>query len=178
MTIKKAVPPIKKPRPKRSSSTKKAEKKPVRKKSAQEEKPAAAPHQPAPVKRTYLYAVGRRKSAVARVRLFTRGGGAYMVNGKHMESYFPVTTLQAVARTPIEVAGVSYGELSIKVAGGGVHSQAEAVRHGVARVLLLAHPDLRIPLKRAGLLTRDARVKERKKYGLKRARRAPQWQKR
>ncbi len=177
MSVKKAASAVKKPRAKRPA-VKKTEKKSVRKKSVAAEKAVGPQPQPVPVKRNYLYAVGRRKSAVARVRLYTRGDATYLVNGRPVEAYFPLSTLQAIARTPLDVAAVSFGELSVKVTGGGVHSQAEAIRHGLARVLLLAHPDLRLPLKRAGLLTRDARVKERKKYGLKRARRAPQWQKR
>ncbi len=143
----------------------------------QQEQPVVVQPKPTP-RLTYLYAVGRRKTAVARVRLHKKGDGAITVNGKPLHEYFPTERWQATVRQPLNVAGVTPGSISVKVRGGGQNSQAESVRHGIARVILLLDPAARIPLKRAGLLTRDARVKERKKYGLKRARRAPQWQKR
>ncbi|OGK11050.1 MAG: 30S ribosomal protein S9 [Candidatus Riflebacteria bacterium GWC2_50_8] len=130
------------------------------------------------MRRTYLFAVGRRKTAIARVRLYQNGTGAITVNGKAFAEYFPLQTWQTIVKQPLELSGYTRGDFSVKVGGGGVQSQAESVRHGISRVLLLADPELRKTLKPAGLLTRDARVKERKKYGLKRARRAPQWQKR
>lgn len=146
-------------------------------------KPAApketeAPAQVKAAKHVYVYAVGRRKTAVARVRLHKKGGGEFIVNGKALQEYFPTHMLQTTVQQPMLVTGMQPGMISVKVVGGGMHSQAESVRHGIARALLLLDPAARSALKHAGLLTRDARVKERKKYGLKRARRAPQWQKR
>ena len=129
-------------------------------------------------RRTYLFAVGKRKTAIARVRYYHKGSGSVLVNKKPLELYFPSPNLQTMIRQPLTLTGNTPGELSIKVNGGGYRSQADSVRHGIARVLLLVDPTYRKVLKPAGLLTRDARVKERKKYGLKRARRAPQWQKR
>lgn len=161
----------KKASPKRKSTAPKAAPK------TGEEK-EAPPAQKAAVRRTYLFAVGRRKTAVARVRLYQNGTGAITVNKKEYSAYFPAQTWQTIIKQPLLLSGYARGDFSIKVAGGGVQSQAESIRHGIARVLLLADPALRKVLKPAGLLTRDARVKERKKYGLKRARRAPQWQKR
>lgn len=175
--------------PERSKTAKATKPKTTRKKPVARKKPAApkvakpevvkeAPAPKAPVHRTYLFAVGRRKTAIARVRLYQRGTGVVTVNQKPLESYFTLPTWQTIVLQPLTVSGYSRGDFSVKVAGGGVQSQAESVRHGIARALLLADPSLRKTLKPAGLLTRDARVKERKKYGLKRARRAPQWQKR
>lgn len=126
----------------------------------------------------YFYAVGRRKSAVARVRFFPKGEGGIFVNAKKLEDYFAQPKLQTMVREPLVRAGIEPGGVTVKVLGGGLRSQAESVRHGLARALLLFVPASRQALKAAGLLRRDARVKERKKYGLKRARRAPQWQKR
>ncbi|MFH1171096.1 MAG: 30S ribosomal protein S9 [bacterium] len=130
------------------------------------------------VQRTYLFSVGKRKTAIARVRLYQNGSGTITINKKTLAEYFPIHVWQTIVMQPLVLTGYTRGDFSIKVAGGGVQSQAESSRHGIARVLLLADPDYRKVLKPAGLLTRDARVKERKKYGLKRARRAPQWQKR
>lgn len=130
------------------------------------------------VRRSYLYAVGRRKTSVARVRLYAKGEGVILVNGKKHSEYFPEEFYAWVVRQPIDQAAASFGEITVRVTGGGVRSQAEAIRHGIARVLVLREPEVRKTLKQVGFLTRDPRVKERKKYGLKRARRAPQWQKR
>ena len=126
----------------------------------------------------YYYGTGRRKTAVARVRLFP-GQGEIIVNGKPAEEYFPAGQHMSEIMTPLRLTNVQ-GQYSamIKVCGGGVSGQAGAVRHGLARALLVAEPDLRPTLKRAGLLTRDPRVKERKKPGLRRARRAKQYTKR
>lgn len=129
-------------------------------------------------KRTYLYAVGRRKSAIARVRLHQTGDGAIMINGQAMNAYFPVFALQQTVNDPLQLTKVAFGQITVKTHGGGKRGQAEAVRLGISRILEKMQPDLRTTLKRAGFLSRDPRVKERKKYGLKRARRAPQWQKR
>ena len=127
----------------------------------------------------YFYANGKRKTSVACVRLFKDGKGAITINGRTFENYFPVLTDQDKVLTPLRVVNVLKAfDITAKVFGGGVHSQAEAVRHGIAKALLEYDAATRSILKPLGLLTRDSRVKERKKYGLKRARRAPQWQKR
>lgn len=121
---------------------------------------------------------GRRKSSVARVRLVP-GTGKVIVNDRSAEDYFPYETLRVILKQPLaatETEG-SY-DVYVNVNGGGFTGQAGAVRHGIARALLQADPEYRPVLKRAGLLTRDARMKERKKYGLKAARRAPQFSKR
>lgn len=126
----------------------------------------------------YFYGTGKRKTAIARVRLMT-GTGAVVVNGKALEEAFPGQGLQTIILTPLRLTG-SLGRFNavVKVAGGGYSGQAGAIRHGIARALLRTDETLRPALKRAGLLTRDPRVKERKKYGLKRARKAPQYTKR
>ncbi|QDP38919.1 30S ribosomal protein S9 [Radiobacillus deserti] len=124
------------------------------------------------------YGTGRRKSSTARVRLVP-GNGTITVNNRDAESYFPYETLRTIIKQPLaatETEG-SYDVL-VNVHGGGFTGQAGAIRHGVARALLEADPEYRTVLKRAGFLTRDARMKERKKYGLKGARRAPQFSKR
>jgi len=126
----------------------------------------------------YYYGTGRRKSAVARVRLYP-GDGGFVVNGKPGDEYFTRDTDVSTALEPLRVVGAENRyQVSVVVGGGGVTGQSEAVRHGVARALLEANPDLRLTLKQAGLLTRDPRAKERKKPGLKRARKAPQYTKR
>lgn len=122
--------------------------------------------------------VGKRKTAVAQVRL-SPGSGSVVVNGKPMEEAFGRITDQASILTPFRITGVGNRySASVKVAGGGLSGQAGAIRHGIARALCEADETLRPVLKKAGLLTRDARIKERKKYGLKRARKAPQYTKR
>ena len=126
----------------------------------------------------YYEAVGRRKTAIARVRLFTKGTGI-SVNDKPYEEYFPLVELQKIAEAPLRKMKVSDKfKVSVKVLGGGSRGQAEATRHGISRVLVKFNEDFRKRLKKAGFLTRDPREKERKKYGLKGARRAPQWSKR
>ncbi len=128
---------------------------------------------------SYLEAVGRRKTSVARVRIMTTGKNEMLVNGRSLEIYFPTETLRAAALEPlISLPDVKRPSLSIHVSGGGSHSQAGAVAHGLARVLTLLDQNFRTPLKRAGQLTRDSRMKERRKFGLKKARKAPQWSKR
>ncbi len=126
----------------------------------------------------YFYGTGRRKSSVARVRVYP-GSGSITVNGKDIDQYFGLETLKLIINQPFEVTGTA-GKFDIvaNVAGGGLSGQAGAIRHGVARALLLADETYRSPLKKAGFLTRDPRMKERKKYGLKAARRAPQFSKR
>jgi len=125
-----------------------------------------------------LYGTGRRKSAVARVRLVA-GDGRFTVNGRPFEQYFPVSTLQTLVMAPLRtVSAEGRFDVICLVEGGGIAGQAGAVRHGLARALLTVDPEYRIPLKRLGFLTRDPRMKERKKYGLKAARRRPQFSKR
>jgi small subunit ribosomal protein S9 len=123
-------------------------------------------------------ATGRRKTAVARVRLMN-GPGEIIVNGKPVETYFPLASLRDQLEMPFRITETE-GRYSavIKVHGGGIAGQAGAIRHGIARALTRADHEFRHPLKRAGLLTRDPRVKERRKYGLKKARKAPQFSKR
>lgn len=177
-----------------AKSTKNVKKKAAPKKTAAKPKRVvhrAKPAEPAvealpPVRREpraahdrSTFAVGRRKTAVARVRRTQGASGEYTINGLPLEQYFQQPELQRIVRGPVGL--VEPGEAfsySIKVNGGGSHSQAEAIRHGLARILLKVNPDYRPVLKQAGWLKRDARVKERKKPGLHRARRAPQWQKR
>ena len=123
-------------------------------------------------------AVGRRKTAIARVRLVA-GDGKILVNKRELDNYFGLETLKMTARQPLELtkAGADM-DIIITVHGGGLAGQAGAIRHGISRALIKANPDLRECLKKAGFLTRDPRMKERKKYGLKAARRAPQFSKR
>ncbi|MBT4277872.1 30S ribosomal protein S9 [Candidatus Falkowbacteria bacterium] len=130
-------------------------------------------------KKEYIYAVGRRKSASAQVRLYKKGEGEIEVNKKDIKEYFPTTDVQDIILSPLKVVGQG-DKLKIwaKVAGGGKIGQAEAIRHGISRALLEINPNFRKPLRKQGFLTRDSRIKERKKPGLKRARRAPQWSKR
>lgn len=127
----------------------------------------------------YSYAIGRRKTSVARVRLYHSGTGAITVNGKDYRTYFPVRTWQDEVLSPLTVSGTNDKmDISVVVLGGGIHSQAGAVRHGISRALLDFDETFRKTLKKVGYLTRDPRAKERKKPGLRRARRAPQWAKR
>lgn len=127
----------------------------------------------------YTYSVGRRKTAVARVRLYP-GSGQVTVNGKTIREYFGGRTIhQATLLEPLRLTGTADRfDVSVRVVGGGVSGQAGAIRHGIARALTKVDEEMRPTLKRAKLLTRDARVKERKKVGLKRARKAPQYTKR
>ena len=123
-------------------------------------------------------ATGKRKTSVARV-ILRPGKGEYTVNGRSLESYFPRPTLQHTARQPLETAGYQESmDVVAKIHGGGVSAQADALRHGIARALIEVDPQLRTDLKRRGFLTRDARAKERKKAGLKKARKRPQFSKR
>ena len=130
-------------------------------------------------KNPYKYGTGRRKSSVARVHLFENGTGSITINGRSIDEYFGLETLKMVVRQPLNATN-TLGKVDIvaTVTGGGVTGQAGAIRHGVSRALLSVNPEYRTPLKAAGLLTRDPRMKERKKYGLKAARRAPQFSKR
>ena len=126
----------------------------------------------------YYYGTGRRKSSVARVRVY-QGTGSITINGRPIDDYFGLDTLKLIVRQPLALTE-SEGKFDIvcTVAGGGVTGQAGAIRHGLSRALLKFDPELRPVLKKAGFLTRDPRMKERKKYGLKAARRAPQFSKR
>ena len=130
-------------------------------------------------KKPYLYGTGRRKSSVARVHLFPNGSGSITINGRDIEEYFGLETLKLIVRQPLVTTDlVGKVDISATVTGGGVTGQAGAIRHGIARALLEVNPEYRAALKSAGFLTRDPRMKERKKYGLKAARRAPQFSKR
>ena len=130
-------------------------------------------------KKPYLYGTGRRKSSVARVRLYEGGTGKMTINGRDIDDYFGLDTLKLITRQPLVLTEmVEKVDIIATVTGGGVTGQAGALRHGISRALLLVNPEFRPVLKRAGYLTRDPRMKERKKYGLKAARRAPQFSKR
>ena len=130
-------------------------------------------------KRAYYYGTGRRKSSVARVRVYENGTGSITINGRDIDDYFGLETLKLLVRQPLNLVGLTGKvDMVITVVGGGVTGQAGAIRHGVSRALLNVNPEYRAALKAAGFLTRDPRMKERKKYGLKAARRAPQFSKR
>lgn len=132
-----------------------------------------------PARTDFLYGIGRRKAAVSRVRLYKNGTGVFVVNNRPADQYFCTFELRDIIIAPLVAVGQAGRlDVSARVAGGGLRGQAEAVRLGVARALLGLNPTYRRSLRKVGLLTRDARIKERKKPGLKRARRAPQWQKR
>jgi small subunit ribosomal protein S9 len=171
---------------KEEKTTRKKTKKPAAKRMVKKPTPLAKPKL-----EKYYEAEGRRKTAVARVRLFTSkestqkenlkhsAGRTFLVNEKPLEQYFPISELQQIARSSLEkMKCLDKFMVSVRVHGGGLKAQAEAVRHGTARTLVLFNPDFRKRLKATGFLTRDPRMRERKKFGLKRARRAPQWQKR
>ncbi len=130
-------------------------------------------------KKKYFYETGRRKSSVARVRLFENGTGAITINGRDIDEYFGLDTLKLIVRQPLVTTDlVGKVDIDVTVSGGGVSGQAGAIRHGISRALLVMNGEVRPALKEAGFLTRDPRMKERKKYGLKAARRAPQFSKR
>jgi len=153
---------------------------------AEEGEPGEEGAEPAPVAHTPLElaadarynATGKRKSAIARV-ILKPGEGTYTVNGRHLDEYFPRVRLQRMASQPLEAAGYATRmDVVARIHGGGVSAQANALRHGIARALVEADPALRTELKRRGYLTRDPREKERKKAGLKKARKRPQFSKR
>ncbi len=126
----------------------------------------------------YYYGTGRRKSSVARVRLY-EGSGKVTINGRDIDDYFGLETLKLIVNQPLDLTEtLKKFDIVCNVGGGGVTGQAGAIRHGISRALLVFNPEFRLILKRAGFLTRDPRMKERKKYGLKAARRAPQFSKR
>ena len=128
--------------------------------------------------KSYFYGTGRRKHSVARVRVYA-GTGKITINDRDIDNYFGLETLKLIVRSPLQLLGVEEKyDIVVRVNGGGVAGQAGAIRHGLSRALLQSGDDVRPVLKKAGFLTRDPRMKERKKYGLKAARRAPQFSKR
>ena len=130
-------------------------------------------------KKIQYWGTGRRKKAVARVRLIPGGSGAIVINNKSLDEYFGLDTLKYIVRQPLALTEtLAKYDVLVNVKGGGYTGQAGAIRHGVSRALIVAEPELRGALKKEGFLTRDSRMKERKKYGLKAARRAPQFSKR
>lgn len=127
----------------------------------------------------YIETVGRRKTSVARVRITPAPKNSILVNEKEMEVYFPIKDMQTIVKQPFMEAKISEKfKVTAHINGGGMHSQSEALRHGIARALVSYQADLRKTLKKAGYLKRDPRAKERRKFGLKKARKAPQWSKR
>jgi small subunit ribosomal protein S9 len=125
----------------------------------------------------YIETVGRRKTSVARVRITPATKTTFLINEKDLESYFPIKELQVLVNQPFAEINDKF-KVTAKMNGGGIHSQAEALRHGIARALVESDAELRKGLKKAGYLKRDPRAKERRKFGLKKARKAPQWSKR
>ncbi|MBT5275001.1 30S ribosomal protein S9, partial [Candidatus Woesearchaeota archaeon] len=124
----------------------------------------------------YIRGLGRRKSAVAQVRVYKAGKGQFQINGREMKNYFPVLEWQQRVMAALTTAGMAEtADVSVRVLGGGIAAQADSVSLGIARALIKIDADLRASLKAEGLLSRDARVKERKKPGLKKARKAAQW---
>lgn len=127
----------------------------------------------------YFEAKGRRKTSVARVRLFSSSQPSFLVNDKKLEIYFPTKEMHHLIEEPLRnLKTLGKFKVSAKIKGGGIHSQAEALRHGISRALIKFNADFRKPLKKSGFLKRDPRMKERRKFGLKKARKAPQWSKR
>ena len=126
----------------------------------------------------YIEATGRRKTSVARVRYFAKAAGGITVNDKKLDEYFPTAELRGIAESPMKKAKIEKYKITAKLSGGGIHSQAEALRHGISRALIESVSELKGELKPLGFLTRDPRMKERRKFGLKKARKAPQWSKR
>uniref|UniRef100_A0A7C5KBS0 Small ribosomal subunit protein uS9 n=1 Tax=Thermodesulfobium narugense TaxID=184064 RepID=A0A7C5KBS0_9BACT len=127
----------------------------------------------------FVWGLGRRKTSIARVRIYPSDSGKIIVNGKDYLEYFPRKTLQIIVEEPLITAGI-FGKVEVraKITGGGISSQAGSLSHGIARALLSLNPELKVLLKSKGLLTRDSRMKERRKYGLHKARKAPQYSKR
>lgn len=134
---------------------------------------------PTEEKTIYIETVGRRKTSIARVRVTPAAKAACAVNGKDVNSYFPTEELRSTALEAVAVAKLAQKfKINAKIIGGGLNSQAEALRHGIARAIIIHDSGLRKKIKRAGFLKRDPRMKERRKFGLKKARKAPQWSKR
>lgn len=131
------------------------------------------------VKKTYIESIGRRKTATARVRITPASKQSYEINGKDLATYFSTEELQKIVADAFAFGeGKEHYTVTVKVSGSGIHSQAEAVRHGIARSLVKVDEEKKSQLKKAGYLKRDPRAKERRKFGLKKARKAPQWSKR
>ncbi|HZS42866.1 MAG TPA: 30S ribosomal protein S9 [Candidatus Paceibacterota bacterium] len=127
----------------------------------------------------YIEAVGRRKTSIARVRILPESKQSYLVNDRDLESYFPTAELRLTATSPLNKAALTEKfKVTVKLKGGGISSQAEALRHGLSRALIEYDRELRPKLKKEGFLKRNPRMKERRKFGLKKARKAPQWSKR
>ena len=127
----------------------------------------------------YIEAIGRRKTSIARVRVWEASKSSITINDREFDNYFPTSTLRTTVKQPIEAAKLSQKfKITAMIKGGGISSQADALRHGIARALVAFDAELRKPLKAEGYLTRDARSVERKKPGLKKARKSPQWSKR
>jgi small subunit ribosomal protein S9 len=132
-----------------------------------------------PITEQYYYGTGKRKTSIAKVRLYLDDGGPILVNSKPIDEYFNWKPWRGVLTYPLQVTeNLNRFRVVVRVQGGGVHSQAQAIRHGIANALVAYDPGLKANLRRHQLITRDARIKESKKYGLKRARRAPQYTKR
>jgi small subunit ribosomal protein S9 len=147
---------------------------PAVEKEAKEVKPTAL----VSPKGKYYYACGKRKTSIARVQMF-KGTGEITINGRQVNEYLPVKTLVGTLKTPLTLVGAAKSfDIVAMVQGGGISTQAEAIRHGIAKALLIYDPLNKATLKKAGMLTRDSRIKERKKFGLKRARKGPQFSKR
>ena len=139
----------------------------------------ATPTKTTTTKSKYLEAVGRRKRSVARVRLTATAKNSYTINGQGLKDYFKLETLTRIATRPLDqLEGAGHYSVSVKTAGGGIAAQAEAMSLGIARALVKANAEFKPALKRLSFLTRDSREKERRKFGLKKARKAPQWSKR
>ncbi|MEN9582126.1 MAG: ribosomal protein small subunit ribosomal protein [Candidatus Parcubacteria bacterium] len=137
------------------------------------------PETKAKTTKRYIEAIGRRKTATARVRLTPSSKNTFMVNDKEGHEYFPTAELKSIMHAAFEgIKSEEHYDVSVHVSGSGIHSQAEAVRHGISRVLVEINAELRGELKKLGFLKRDPRAKERRKFGLKKARKAPQWSKR
>lgn len=183
--IQKQVPPRKRGRPRKVAVPKEQLLEAVEKEQpkppvtdAKAAEPEKKPTEETPKKGVYFYAMGRRKTASAKIRAY-ENSNQFTVNSKPFSAYFKTKDLQKIVLTPLSLLGLEKKVgFEIFISGGGTHSQAEAVRHGIARTLILRNPEDKSVLKKAGLLTRDPRVKERKKPGLRRARRGPQWAKR
>ncbi len=176
---------VKKPATKKAAAPKKTVKKTVVKKTATPKKAEVKEAAPKVTKKKetfsgkYFNAIGRRKTAIARIRLYQDGNNQIVVNDKDYRDYFQVEGTQSKVREPLDKMKIADKfDISVMVKGGGVDSQAEAVRHGISRALVKLNETYKKRLRKEGLLTRDSRMKERKKPGLKRARKAPRWSKR
>lgn len=179
MPIKVKKTTTKKPAKKKPTAKSTVTKKPAKKKPAVKKVAVEAEAPVVKKKDDYTYAVGRRKRSIARVRIYKTGDGSFIVNSKDSKEYFPHDVFQKILREPLVTLGIeSFGSITVKVVGGGLRGQAESIRLGLSRALLKLDENIRPQLKARKLLTVDSRVKERKKYGLKKARKAPQWAKR